>query len=176
MTNRQRITRRAPSRRTSRLVWVNDEAALSATSSGLQLADMLTNAGSLKHDATITRIVGQVNIQGMREAATTGSFEIKSGLWVGSEQSLITTIPDPNIDTEEAAWLWKHTYFTTLHGDGTLPTQAGRADFHLELDVKAQRRFRENFMTLWLILNVVNVGATDSATYQMATRTLLRVP
>ena len=178
MTTRRRRTSRGSARRgrTSRLVWVNDQANFDTTSTGLQLADILTNAGTLKHDATIIRVLGTLTVNGMRITNTVGSQEVQAGLWVGSEQSLITTIPDPDLTTEEPSWLWRHSTLDFLQGDGTLATESGRIHRHFVVDVKASRRFRENFMTLWCIINTVQAGAVTNSQWQFDTRTLLRVP
>ena len=176
MTTRNRrrpIARRAG--RTSRLVWANTEVQKTITSAGIQITDMLLNAGNLKHDATIARIRGWLSIAGIRTAATVGSFEIDNGLWVGSENGTIATVPDPADTSDEAAWLWKHHYFGTFIGDGTLPTATGQLNLNFPIDIKAQRRFRENFNSLFWILNMTNVGLS-TATLIFKGRTLLRVP
>ena len=98
------------------------------------------------------------------------------GMWVGNENLDADDAPDPDIDTDSAAYLWKKHHTTFLFGDGTLPTAAGMLNAHFDIDVKAMRRFRENFMTLWFITNVVNAGANSSASVQFKSRTLLRVP
>ena len=137
---------------------------------------MLTLAGNLKHDATIMRIRGWLSIVGHRVTNTVASFEVDSGLWVGSEDSTIATVPDPGLDSDEASWLWKHNLFTLTQGDGTLAGVNGMLQYQIPVDIKAMRRFRENFNTLWWILNVDNAGYFGSATLTFKGRTLLRVP
>ena len=176
MTTRRR---RAPVRRaarTSRLVWTNVEVNKSLTSAGIQITDMLSLSGNLKHDATIERIRGNLILSGMRTANSIGSFETDIGLWIGSENSTIATVPDPADQTDEAAWLYKHTYFGFFQGDGTLASPTGQLIYNIPVDIKAKRRFRENFNTLLFVINVQNVGLTVNAVCLFKARILLRVP
>ena len=175
MTNR----RRAPARRaarTSRLVWQPAEVQKDLTSTGIQITDLLLATGTLKHDATVERIRASFSLSGTRTLATIASFEISCGIWVGGENNTIATVPDPESSADDPAWLWVFHILTKHQGDGTLVTAAGLLNFWKEVDIKAKRRFRENFMTLWFIVNVDNAGLSDSATLIFKARTLLRVP
>ncbi len=174
MTTRRR--RAAPRGRVARLVWINTEVEKSLTSTGGQVTDMLTNAGNLKHDATILRVIGQLNINGTRILATTASFELDMGLWVGDESATFATGPDPQVDSDEAAWLWRFKHFSLHQGDGTLTTASGLLNRNMDVDVKAKRRFRENSQTLWFRLQVTNAGLNVIAGLNFKVRTLLRVP
>ncbi len=176
MTTRRFTRRRAPRARSSRLVWQNTEVLKTITSTGIQITDMLLAAGTLKHDATIVRVRGNLAISLVRTATGVATVELAMGMWIGSENSTIATVPDPNDITDDASWLWIRHWTAFIAGDGTLPTASGSIQENINIDVKAKRRFRENFNSLLFVLNVVNAGATANATMQFFGRTLLRVP
>ncbi len=173
---RSRPRRAQTSARTARLVWINAELGKALTSTGIVITDLLGNAGPLKHDATIVAVRFDYNSTSIHIPATTINVEHLSALWVGAETSTIATVPDPNTDTENASYLWRHTAFAQLRGDaaGTAAGTSGTFRLHFPVHVRAKRRFREDFNTLWYILNVVSLSTIGSI--NMKVHTLLRVP
>ncbi len=137
---------------------------------------MLSTIGNLKHDATVLRVIGWLSINGHRITNTIASFEVDFGMSIGNESETFATGPDPAVDTDEIAWLWKMHHFSIHQGDGTLASATGLLNVTHFVDVKSQRRFRENMQTLWFKLQVSNAGLTGSATMIFKGRTLLRVP
>ena len=171
---------RAP-RRPARLTWVNfyDPWANSLATGVTQALDVLGSAEVFqKFDSTIVKVLGSLSYQfGQVPVGTsTIDFGVAAYLYVADEAIAAANLPDLTDPTVQAAYLWTYIREARLVRvvDGSLVDTADPSiNVTIELSVDAQRRFRENNKTLWLVIQNIGVGTFLWGAYL---RSLVRIP
>ncbi len=178
MTTRRRSRRRsAPRRRSGRLVWVNhrlDQVALALN--GSVLIDVLTSAADfMVFDTTIVSVLFTHLSASVTTSVDQATRSTGAALFVGHENLDVADITDgPLSSSIGPPWMWHS--MNCLSQGVVSRLNLPLVQIGLGLFVKAQRRFKENNSTLFLVVET-DVHANDTAADLTGyIRTLLRIP
>ena len=177
-----RDRRALPAARTSRLTWINFVDRFPNTlAAGVRVAfDILAAAEVFqKFDSTIVKVLGTLSFNAVQVPVgeSTDDVDQYAYLYVADENLPLANMPDQKDGTVQAAYLWTHHRGARIARvvDGTLVDTADPSlNWSVELDVKAQRRFRENNKTLWLVID--NGSTNKTMLWSAYLRTLVRIP
>jgi len=177
MTTRTSRARRAPRGRTARMVWVNTNVNFTGIIDGLQNLDLLAGAAEfMVFDTTIVQVViPELNFAFTNNALTTGNRQARAALQVGPTTMDSVDFQDLYSSSIGAPWMW------FSGAGGRIPNTQTTLNLNLAHDengvrVKAQRRFRENDSTLWLVVQNRTEAGDTGLQYDGFVRTLLRIP
>ena len=180
MSNRNRRPR-SRTRRSGRFVWVNRAFAPTAlVNNVLQAFDLLAVAPEfMVFDTTITRVHVPFLQVDFSPDATEGYREIRWNLQVAR-----TTMDAPqdfqSMQVDSVGPPWMHTAGIGVQLPAGLPAGSQQnlllSDTRNPADIKAKRRFRENSVTLFLLVETnMNAGDTGLSMNGLI-RTLLWIP
>ncbi len=176
MTNRNRRQARRPARRSSRLVWVNENINSVLVDDSLIVIDLLTNAQNfMLFDTTIVSVIVEDLHYSFEMSMTESLVDLRVALIVAPSTMDGDDFQNVFADSIGPPWLGM------LGGHERVPN-GGTGNINLTpagpIKFKAKRRFRENNSTLFMIIqNVVGPGgATTDENFSGFVRTLLRIP
>ncbi len=169
------MTKQRRGRRTARKVWVNKQLATSMASGTIGIVDLLSDAADfMTFDTTILIVILNVTFV-WDAAATLGLNRLAYALVTGLDTLDNVDMTDPLVSGIGPPWLY--------HNWGVLRQAAAAATVNFRMHppgenirVRAQRRFRENDTTLWLVANTSLVASSANLQIEGYARTLLLVP
>ena len=163
--------RSGPRRRTiwSRLL-IDDTSVAAGATAVFILVNASTNV--LFTESTVTRIVGTIDFR-MTDAGNLIPAAYALGIIAVNELALATTVAPSPVDPEGQDWMyWRN---GLMHPQG-LPTDSSALHYgvHIDLDLKAQRRLRENASDLVLIVS--NAAAEAALGVTCGLNVLIKLP
>ena len=168
--------------RVARLTWINRVQAFpTSLAAGVRVAIDCLSAGEAfqKFDSTIVKVLGSLSCSWGQVPVGTSTLNlgIAAYLYVADEALALANFPAVETEATQAAYLWTYFRAGRLHRvtDGSLVDTADATENWWErLDVDAQRRFRENNKTLYLVVKNTSTNAT--VLIEAYVRTLVRIP
>ena len=164
------------SKRTARKVWVNKQLSTNLTIDTIQGIDLMTSAVDfMKFDATIVAVILSGLTISFDAAATLGLNRFGLALIVGLDTLDSADFASPLQSTIGPSWLWNQVA-TFRQAAAAVTVNQGFGPVGDVIRVRAQRRFRENDATLFMVAeNSMVAGATNIQLNGMA-RILLHIP
>ena len=177
MTNRNRRARRPAARgRTARLVWVNQFIDVALGLDSINIIDMLVSAVDfMTFDTTIVSVKIPWLSVSNDAAAVEGIRAVSMALIVAPDAMDADDFTQLHTNSIGPPWL----YYTGQSARFAATAQQITFDLVQNpgmIDVKANRRFRENDSTLWMLIQNDFAAGDANLNVRGFCRTLLRIP
>ncbi len=151
----------------TRPVWVQFHQAISLTSTGVSITDLLV--GHLDQlqvsERTVVAVKGHLGLNASAVGAGPDILELFAGLIVGSDSLSAADFPVMDVDgLVNPGWMWRTQVRGVVSGNGTDPIQV--LTHNERIDVRSKRSLQGlGEQTLWLVTDVKDSISVGSVIY-----------